>query len=87
MVHDGSEVYLVLEVKNSSGIDFEIDYLKVYRTNGNNNRKASNQRLPLEVIYKYKMPNGILNGQSKSFVFVLSKFVLGDNEKLMLELK
>jgi hypothetical protein len=87
MVHEGPEVYLVLEVKNSSGIDFEIDYLKVYRTNGNNDRKASNQRLPLEVIYKHKMPEAIPNGLSHSFVFVLSKFVLGDNEKLMLELK
>ena len=87
MVYDGSEVYLVLEVKNSSGIDFEIDYLKVYRTNGNNNRKASHQRLPQEVVYKYKMPDAIANGLSHRFVFVLPKFVLGDNEKLMLELK
>ena len=52
MVYDASEVYLVIEVKNKSGIDFEIDYLNVYRTNGNNKRKASYQRLSQEVIYK-----------------------------------
>lgn len=27
MTYDGSEVYLVIELKNKSGIDFEIDYL------------------------------------------------------------
>tara|TARA_R110002049_G_scaffold236239_1_gene409461 strand:+ start:13290 stop:14051 length:762 start_codon:yes stop_codon:yes gene_type:complete len=87
MVYDDSEVYLVIEVRNKSGIDFEIDYLNVYRTNGNNKRKASYQRLQQEVIYKCEIPNVILNGQSQRFVFVLPKFVLGDNEKLMLELK
>ena len=86
MVYDASEVHLVMEVKNKSGIDFEIDYLNVYRTNGNNKRKASYQRLRQEVVYKYKMPNAIADGKSQRFVFVLPKFVLGDNEKLMLEL-
>jgi len=87
MVYDASEVYLVIEVRNKSGIDFEIDYLYVYRTNGNNKRKASHQRLLQEVIYKCEIPNVIVNGQYQRFVFVLPKFVLGDNQKLMLELK
>ncbi|ASV31510.1 MULTISPECIES: DUF4138 domain-containing protein [Flavobacteriaceae] len=87
MAYDASEVYLVIEVKNKSGIDFEIDYLNMYRANGNSKRKASYQRLQQEVIYKHKMPKSLANGQSQRFVFVLPKFVLGDNEKLMLELK
>lgn len=87
IVYNASEVYLVLEVENYSGIDFEIDYLNVYRTNGNKKRKASFQRLQQEVIYKHKMPSIIKNKQSKRFVYVLPKFVLGDNEKLELEMK
>ncbi|MDO5977155.1 DUF4138 domain-containing protein [Flavivirga jejuensis] len=87
MVYNASEVYLVIEVKNKSGIDFKIDYLNVYRTNGNKKRKASFQSLPQEVIYKHKMPSTIINGKSQRFVYVLPKFVLGDNEKLMIELK
>ena len=87
MVYNTAEVYLVLEVKNTSGINFEIDYLNIYRTNGNKNRKASFQSLSQEVIYKYKMPKSIVNGESQRLVYVLPKFVLGDNEKLMIELK
>ena len=87
MAYDASEVYLVIEVKNKSGINFEIDYLNVYRTNGNNKRKASYQRLLQEVIYRHKIPQSITDGEGQSFVYVLPKFVLGDNEKLMLELK
>ena len=85
--YNASEVYLVIEVKNNSGIDFEIDYLNIYRVNGNNRRKASYQRLQQHVIYKYQMPDAIKDKHSKRFVYVLPKFVLGNSEKLILELK
>lgn len=87
MVYDASEVYLVLEVKNKSGINFEIDHLNVYRTNGNKKRKASYQKLLVQVDYKHEMPSTIKIGNLRRFVYVLPKFVLGDDEKLMLELK
>lgn len=87
MSYNASEVYLVIEIKNSSEINFEIDYLKVYRTNGNRKRKASFQRLEQRVIHQYKMPNQVMTREKKRFVYVLPKFVLGDNEKLMIELK
>lgn len=87
MVYTASEVYLVFEIKNNSEIDFEIDYLKVYRANGNKKRKASYQRLEQKVLHQYKLPNQVKTGEKKCFVYVLPKFVLGDNEKLMIELK
>uniref|UniRef100_UPI0040477C23 DUF4138 domain-containing protein n=1 Tax=Mariniflexile sp. TaxID=1979402 RepID=UPI0040477C23 len=87
VVYQANEVYLVMEIKNKSGIDFEIDYLNVYRTNGNNKRKASFQKLQQKVIYKYKMPNTIKNGERQRFVYVLPKLVLGTNEKLLFEIQ
>ena len=33
------------------------------------------------------MPKSIVKGKSQRLVYVLPKFVLGDNEKLMIELK
>ena len=87
MVYNASEVYLVLEIKNNSEIDFEIDYLNVYRANGNNGRKASFQRLEQEVLYEHQMPNKVKTGEKKRFVYVLPKFVLGDNERVLIELK
>lgn len=82
-----SETYLVLEVENRSEIDFEVDYLKVYRVNGNKKRKSSYQRLEQDVLYRYKMPSAIATGQFQRFVLVLPKFVLDENEKLVVELK
>jgi len=87
MVYDKSEVYLVIEIRNNSAINFDIDYLHIYQTNGIEERKASYQRLEKNVLYKHKMPKAVLNGLSKYVVYVLPKFVLGDKEKIMLELK
>ena len=87
MVYNTSEVYLVFEIMNHSAIDFEIDYMKVYRTNGNKKRKASFQRLEHEVILKYKLPDDIKIMEKKRFVYVLPKFVLGDDENLLVELQ
>ncbi len=86
-VYRSSEVYLVMEIRNKSEIDFEVDYLNIYRVNGNKKRKASYQRLEQEVIHQYKMPSQVKTGEGKRFVYVLPKFVLGDNEKLEIELR
>ena len=87
VAYNASEVYLVIEIENNSEIDFEIDYLNIYKTNGDKKRKASYQSLQQKPIYKYKTPNLIRIGKSKRFVYVLPKFVLGDNEKLQIELQ
>tara|TARA_R110002096_G_scaffold27009_2_gene83000 strand:+ start:204 stop:1016 length:813 start_codon:yes stop_codon:yes gene_type:complete len=87
VVYQANEVYLVIEIKNKSRIDFEIDYLNIYRTNGNNKRKASFQKLQQKVIYRHNMPNTIKTGERQQFVYVLPKYVLGTNEQLLLEVQ
>ena len=87
MVYHKDEVYLVMEIKNNSGIDFEIDYLNLSIVKGNKRRKASYQSLEQEIIYKHDMPKIVENDKSKRFVFVLPKFVLGDGEKLLIEVR
>ena len=87
MVYHKSATYLVMEVSNTSGITFETDFLKVYSVSGNKKRKASYQRLEMKPIYICNYPNKIWNGQSLRFVYVLPKYVLGDKEKLLVELQ
>ncbi|MCR8667492.1 conjugative transposon protein TraN [Aestuariibaculum sp. M13] len=80
--YQNNEVYLVFDIKNKSEIDFEIDYLKVYRVSSNKKRKASYQQLELDVIYKCEFPKKVVIGNSQMFVYVLTKFSMGDNERL-----
>lgn len=87
IAYNGSDTYLVMEIANQSGITFEIDFLNVYRVSGNKKRKASYQKLEMKPIYTYKMPSKVYKSQSFRFVYVLPKFVLGNKEKLQLELQ
>lgn len=84
--YHGNETYLVMEISNNSEIDFELDFLKVYSVTGNKKKKASYQRLEMVPIYKYQVPSKISVGNSKMFVYVLPKFVLGSDEYLEMEL-
>ena len=87
IAYNASESYLVIQLTNTSGITFEIDFLKVYRVSGNKKRKSSFQKLEIKPIYTCHMPSKIYNSQSLRLVYVLPKFVLGSKEKLQLELQ
>lgn len=87
IAYQDDKVYMVINIKNNSYIDFEVDYLGIYLVNGNKKRKASYQRLLMKPIYRHDMPTIIKANQSKQFVCVLPKFVVGDHQHLELELK
>uniref|UniRef100_UPI0039BEBFC7 DUF4138 domain-containing protein n=1 Tax=Formosa sp. 3Alg 14/1 TaxID=3382190 RepID=UPI0039BEBFC7 len=84
--HYKDAIYVVLELKNKSDIDFELDYLNIYKVSTNKKRKASYQKIQLDVVYKYEYPKTVLKKTLRRFVYVLPKFSLGDYEKLQLEL-
>ena len=81
-VYYGSETYLALEMSNYSGINFEIEYLAIYRISGSKKRKASLQRIPLEPIYIHNKPDTIFHGVKYHFIYVVPKFVLTEKERL-----
>ncbi|MET2985570.1 DUF4138 domain-containing protein [Aureibaculum conchae] len=87
LVYDRSEVYAVIEINNRSGIDFEVDYINFYSVNTNKRRKSSFQKLQIQPIYRYNLPETFLNGQTYKFVIVMPKFTLGDSEKLSIQIK
>lgn len=82
----GAIIALISVISDDSGIDYEIDNLKVAVVSGNVKRKASFQSIPLTPQYVFKIPNKIRNGETSRFVYILPKFALGDNEKLELKL-
>lgn len=87
LIYDQSEVYVLLGIKNRSGIDFEVDYLKIFKENGNNRRKASYQKLILAPLHQHNLPSMVKDGESATFAIVLPKFTLGDSDRVLVELK
>lgn len=79
-----NEVYLVCGLKNRSGIDFEIGYLEVLLANGSQKRRTSYQETSLNVKHTIGLPRTLKDGEESRFVVILSKFVLGEKERLKL---
>jgi len=87
VVYKDDKVYMQLEIKNRSGINFDVDFLNVYRVSGNKKRKASYQKLSLNPIYKHELPETVRHGETTRFIYVFDKFTLGDNEKVLIKLQ
>ena len=87
MVYDRDEVYVILSIKNKSGIDFELDYTKIFMEHGSQHRKASYQKRELELIYSIAYPKMVKHDEEVKFVLVFPKFTFGDEETLLLEIQ
>jgi len=87
LIYNQKEVYALIEIKNKSKINFAVDYLKIFKVNGNSRRKSSYQKVELKPVYSHKLPKKIGVGERRDFVMVVPKYTLGDNEKIKLELK
>ncbi|WP_318310088.1 DUF4138 domain-containing protein [Flagellimonas crocea] len=83
----GKETYIVLEIENRSDIDFEVDFVQLFRAHGNPRKKSSYQKLSLEPIYRYKKPSMVKVGKVERFVYVVPKFTLTGKEQLMVALQ
>ena len=87
LVYHRSEVYVLIEIKNRSKIDLEVDYLKIFKVNGNNRKKASYQKISLTILYRHNFPGMVKSRESSSLIIAVPKFTLGHSEKLLFELK
>ncbi len=85
-IYHANEVYVVFEISNDSQIDFDINTLNLYKVNGIKKRKASYQELTLSPIFRFNMPKIVRKGAIAQFVYVYSKFTLGNHEKLLVKL-
>jgi hypothetical protein len=87
MAYYGREVFLVMELVNQSGIDFELDYLECYIIQGNPGKKSSFQKSELKPLYTYNLTDNLRAATENRFVFVVPKFTLSNGQKIVIELK
>lgn len=86
IIFNGEELYFVLQVKNKSTLDFDLNFLSISVETRQKGKKKSAQRLIKTPIYKYYMPSKIEEGATKRFVYVLPKFSISNERRVILEL-
>lgn len=79
------EMFMVIEIRNRSQIDYEIEDVSLAKIHGIKGRKSSYQKLVLKAQYRQDYPQWVLRGGRARFVMVYPKFTLGDHDKLQLD--
>jgi len=86
IVFDKDELYFVIEIENTSTLDYDFNFLKLSIETRQKGKRKSLQRLYQEPIYKHNVPSKIKENELARFVYVLSKFSLSDDRRAILEL-
>ncbi len=86
IIYDNNALYFLLEIRNNSTIDYDINFLRFFTTNDESIRKKSSQTLLIKPIFKYQVPKRIKGNSKSEFVVVFPKFTIDNHKKIMVEL-
>lgn len=86
IVFDTEELYFVIEIKNNSTLDYDLNFLKLSIETRQKGKRKSLQRLYQEPLFKHNLPFKIKENETVRFVYVLSKFSLSNDHRAILEL-
>ena len=86
IVFDREEMYFVIEIENSSSLDYDLNFLKFYIETKKQGKRKSIQRLEQKPIYIHRLPVKIPENETRKMVFVLSKFSLAKDKRLVVAL-
>lgn len=86
VVFDKEELYFVIRVENKSTLDYDLNFLNISIETRQKGKMKSLQRLHQEPIYKHKLPSKIGKSEMVRYVYVLPKFSLSNNRRVILEM-
>jgi len=86
ILFDKSELYFVIQIENKSSLDYDLNFLNFGIETRQKGKRKSSQTIYKEPIFKYGMPLRIKENESEKLVYVLPKFSLGDDRRVILEL-
>ena len=86
IVFDKEELYFVIQIENKSSLDYDLNFLDFGIETRKKGKKKSSQTIYQEPVFRYSMPARIIEGETERLVYVLPKFSLGDDRRVILEL-
>ncbi|MBD0777754.1 DUF4138 domain-containing protein [Maribacter sp. ANRC-HE7] len=86
IVFDKEELYFVIQIKNTSTLDYDLNFLDLSVCTRQKGRKKSQQRIYQEPLFVYGRPTRIVASETVSMVYVLPKFSLDSDRKIVVEL-
>ena len=86
IVFDKDELYFVVQIRNHSTLDYDLNFLNLSVETRQKGKMKSLQRLYQEPIFKYNLPSKIVKNETVRFIYVMPKFSLSNDRRVILEL-
>ena len=86
IVFDRDELYFVIEIENTSSLDYDLNFLDISIETRKRGKKKSLQRIKQTPNYTFKVPETIKEKETKLMVFVLPKFSISSERQVVLDL-
>ena len=86
IVFDKEELYFVIQIENNSTFDYDLNFLNLSIETRQKGKRKSLQKLILEPIYKYNLPSRITEGKVIRLVYIVPKFSISNDRRLVVEL-
>jgi hypothetical protein len=86
IVFDKEELYFVIQIKNNSTLDYDLNFLNLSIETRQKGKRKSLQRLYQEPVFKAGLPSKIGANEKARFVYVMPKFSLSNDRRVLLEL-
>ncbi|WP_442844989.1 DUF4138 domain-containing protein [Leeuwenhoekiella sp. H156] len=79
-------LYFVLQLENRSGLDYDFNYLNLSTQTRLKGKRKSMQKLLKEPLYTHEVPDKIKAGELRCFLYVVPKFSLSRDRRLIVDL-
>jgi hypothetical protein len=86
IVFDKEELYFVLQIENRSSLDYDLNFLNLSIETRQKGKRKSLQKLFQNPILKYNIPAKIAAGKAVRFVYIMSKFSISNDRRLVVDL-
>lgn len=86
IVFDKEELYFVIQIENKSTLDYDLNFLNLSVETRQKGKKKSLQKLFQEPVFKYNLPQRITEGKVVRLVYIMPKFSIGNDRRLIVEL-
>lgn len=80
------KVFIKLEIKNKSSINYDVDFIKFYVEDKKRNKKSVSQQVDIDPIYIEDYNKTIEVKKSQSIVFAFNKFTIADSQLLTVQI-
>lgn len=81
-----NEMYFTMEIENNSGVDYDLNLLDISVANNRKRKRKSAQTILKKPIFTYQLLSRIPRKSTKRIVYVLPKFSINDEKKVIIEL-